>query len=483
MGSKKIKHPLRVLMSIAKEVSLLHDARGRPFASMQVDGHREVWPLMSKTTKNRFKKMYVGRTQQLPPAAVFSDFLNLLDYKAINETPEKPLWTRVGYVDDAVYIDLCNDNWEVVKITKNGWRIFKKPKAYFYRSNAQQPLPIPKRAKRKKTLRKFMSLLNMNPDDRILVISWLLGSFNVEGPFPLLVLQGEPGSGKTTIARMIQSLVDPSSIDGGDIPRRAEDLMIAAEHSWVLAFDNVSFINDRQSNDFCRLSTGGGGTRRKLYEDSEQVLFTAKRPVIMNGINNIIYKEDLADRAIVVETIPFTKRLSLKALNNEFQSLRPYLFGLICDGISSALANRDKIELPEYPRMADFAIWVCAAEKAVFGKEDNFMKAYNRNRRDQSNMRHEADPVIRSIKEFMKDRNKWKGTSENLLNLLAQALPGGDEGEKIMGGRQWPGASNKLSSRLRLIAPALRQVGFDIQFARTSNARLIILTKVNKVDN
>jgi len=329
-----------------------------------------------------------------------------------------------------------------------------------------------------------MSLLNIRPDDRILIMSWLLGAFNVEGPFPLLVLQGEPGSGKTTIARMIQSLVDPSSIDGGDIPRRAEDLMIAAEHSWVLAFDNVSFITDWQSNALCRLSTGGGGTRRKLYEDSEQVLFTAKRPMIMNGINNVIYKEDLADRAIVVETIPFTKRLSLKALNNEFQSLRPYLFGLICDGISSALANRGKIELPEYPRMADFAICVCAAEKAVFGKEDHFMKAYNRNRRDQSNMRHEADPVIRSIKEFMKDRNKWKGTSENLLNHLAQALPGGDKGEKILGSRQWPGASNKLSSRLRLIAPSLRQVGFDIQFDRTSKARLITITnRKQKEDN
>jgi hypothetical protein len=45
-------------------------------------------------------------------------------------------------------------------------------------------------------------------------------------------------------------------------------------------------------------ATGGGFAVRQLYTDQDEVLFDAQRPVILNGIEDVVDRPDLADRAI-----------------------------------------------------------------------------------------------------------------------------------------------------------------------------------------
>lgn len=60
------------------------------------------------------------------------------------------------------------------------------------------------------------------------------------------------------------------------------------------------------SDTLCRLATGGGFAVRRLYSDMDEVLFDAARPVILNGIEDIVTRPDLADRAVflTLEPIP-----------------------------------------------------------------------------------------------------------------------------------------------------------------------------------
>jgi hypothetical protein len=76
--------------------------------------------------------------------------------------------------------------------------------------------------------------------------------------------------------------------------------MIAAKNSHLLAFDNLSGLTAWLSDALCRLATGGSFAVRQLYTDDEEVLFEATRPILMNGIEDVISRPDLADRAIVV---------------------------------------------------------------------------------------------------------------------------------------------------------------------------------------
>src|SRR4051794_41929911 len=54
----------------------------------------------------------------------------------------------------------------------------------------------------------------------------------------------------------------------------------------------------------CRLASGGSFAVRQLYTDDEEVLFKAARPTLLNGIEDVIGRPDLADRAIFLTLGP-----------------------------------------------------------------------------------------------------------------------------------------------------------------------------------
>jgi len=74
--------------------------------------------------------------------------------------------------------------------------------------------------------------------------------------------------------------------------------MIAATNGHLLAFDNLSSLPGWLSDALCRLASGGSFALRQLYTDADEVLFQAARPTILNGIEDVITRQDLADRAI-----------------------------------------------------------------------------------------------------------------------------------------------------------------------------------------
>jgi hypothetical protein len=150
-------------------------------------------------------------------------------------------------------------------------------------------------------LRRFVNV--RSEEDWKLLVAWLIQAFRPTGPYPILILQGEQGSAKTTTARILRAITDPSSTPVRTVPRGEHDLMIAANNSWVVTIDNLSGLQPWLSDALCRLSTGGGFGTRTLYENDEETLFDAMRPIILNGITDIATRPDLLDRAIIL-TLP-----------------------------------------------------------------------------------------------------------------------------------------------------------------------------------
>ena len=79
--------------------------------------------------------------------------------------------------------------------------------------------------------------------------------------------------------------------------------MSGSSSSWpanghVLAFDNLSGLPSWLSDSLCRLTSGGAFSTRRLFTDQDEILFAAARPVILNGIEDVITRPDLADRAL-----------------------------------------------------------------------------------------------------------------------------------------------------------------------------------------
>src|SRR5207237_9841315 len=137
--------------------------------------------------------------------------------------------------------------------------------------------------------------------------------------------QGGQGSAKSTLSRVVRALVDPSVAPLRAAPKEERDLLIAATNGWVLAYDNASRLPDWFSDALCRIATGGGFSTRELYTDREEIIFDAQRPIILNGIGDLVVRHDLRDRAIILHLppVPDDKRRDEATFWRDFDATVP----------------------------------------------------------------------------------------------------------------------------------------------------------------
>ncbi len=223
-------------------------------------------------------------TNRSDTALALQSALNVIEAKAHFDGPEQPVFIRVGGLDGRLYLDLGDEAWRAVEIDTTDWRVIDKPPVRFRRAAGMQPLAVPAPGGSIEALRAFLNV--QSDQDFVLVVAWALTVLRNKGPYPALVLSGEQGSAKSTFSAILRSLLDPNTAPLRALPREDRDLFIAASNGHVLAFNNVSGLPAWISDTLCRLTTGGGFAVRQLYNDQDEVLFDAARPVILNGIED-----------------------------------------------------------------------------------------------------------------------------------------------------------------------------------------------------
>ena len=333
-------------------------------------------------------------------------------------------------------------------------------------------LPAPVPGGRIDDLRAFLNV--RDEADFVLLVSWLLACLRRRGPFPALSVNGEQGSAKSTLQRLLRNLVDPNTAPLRSEPKEVRDLVISASNSWVQAFDNLSRIPPWLSDALCRLSTGGGFATRELYSDRAETIFDAQRPVAINGITDLATRSDLLDRSlnITLSAITEDQRKDERTLERAFTAARPGILGALLDAVSAGLANEANVRLDRLPRMADFALWVTACEPALGWTPGTFIAAYASNRSSANDAAIEACIIGPVLQTFMAQRDTWQGTSTELLAELEKTAD-----DRTCHRKEWPGSSRKLSGDLRRIAPNLRAAGIDATFSK-SKKRLIHLGRI-----
>ena len=160
-------------------------------------------------------------------------------------------------------------------------------------------------------------------------------------------------------------------------PKDERDFLVSCINSRCVALDNLSGIPVWLSDSLCRVLTGGAHSARELYSDTGEVLIDVLRPVILNGIDDITTRPDLAERSILLalQPIPDKQRKEESHLWEEFEKVWPEIFGAILTGLATALKNIDKVKINKLPRMADVVKWAVAGESA-FNLETDFLTSY-----------------------------------------------------------------------------------------------------------
>lgn len=482
-GSKKAAEGEKVTVSqalvrLASGAELFHNGDD-VLATVDCGTHRETHLIRRKGFKRWLQHRYWKTTGRTASSQAVQDAVETVAASALYEGVESAVAVRVGEHGGAVYVDLCDDRWRAVRVTAEGWEVVSNPPVKFVRRDGMRALPMPERGGSLSDLR---GLVNASDDKTfVLAVSWLVGSLCPRGPYPILSVNGEQGSAKTTTCRVLRALVDPNDGDLSEPPKDRHDLMIAATNAWVVGFDNLSSVSGDLSDSLCRIATGAAMRTRELYSNDGERIFKVSRPVILNGIGELSSRPDLVERSVMLNLphIPASGRQTEADVWRRFGELHPRLLGALLDAVSVALRNHAVVATPDggWPRMADFSRWVVAAEPGLPWTAGRFLNCYRSNQDEGSAAAVENSaigPAVLTLVE--RSQGRWEGGIGELHGVLH-----GGSNDLLRSRHDWPKTPAGLSSMLKRVAPGLRKIGVEVTFlTRSKSGQRIVLSRVGE---
>ena len=277
---------------------LFHDAAKEPYAEIEIDGVLIVVPINSSQFDEHLAYIYFMVTNKGANSAAIKDAKSTLCSIAKFKGKQEDVHIRVVKRDDTVFIDTCCKQRGIIKVDAFGYGYSCDSDVKFVQKPGMTELPEISPNGDISLLRKYVNISDYN---LALLYGWLFCVAAGVKPFPILILQGEQGTGKSTISRVLRELTDPSSAPLRSPPANKTDLAVSAINSYLVVIDNLSGLQAEVADGLCRFSTGGAFDARKKYTDGEQFLVSIQRPVIINGISDIATRADLAERSIIIE--------------------------------------------------------------------------------------------------------------------------------------------------------------------------------------
>ena len=498
-GKQKL-HDSDIVNAITEFAILFRDQNNDPFIAPNGDGtkiyriggrNRDFRAWLGSFIRNRFHVVFpIGRIDNIAQSLESI----ALDTECSNQYPLelRTVWRdKNDSTNPELYYDLGES---AVRITPKDWFIVARPGIMFRRFSQQLPQVIPEKGGNIFELAKYVNLSDRN--DILLFLVFAVSAFIPGYPRPLCLLYGTQGAGKSTPGRLLKRLIDPTTVEGTVLPTSHDDFVRTANHHALLVFDNLSSIKPNISDALARISTGDTFAKRALYTDDDDVVYRLQRPVMLNGINQVITQSDLLDRSILLEMhrINKTKMRTEKDFWADFDEQKPLILGAIFDTISKAMAKFPDVHLKELPRMADFAKWGYAIADSIDGfTGEDFLSAYVGNIEKQHEQAIESSAVGTAVYLFMTHdevvKGVWTGTATQLMrqiedtgiiiNIDEEPSELTKELNMITNGSLWPKDASWFMRRLNYVLPDLESQGIQINSYTQNNQRIVELKNLN----
>lgn len=421
---------------------------------------------MPGSLRNALAADYFDAEGKTATQAALTDALNVLQGRAERLTPE-PVHLRTARHGESIWLDVGDAEGTALEVTPAGWRFATADDGIpvlFRRTELTAPLPLPRMGG---TLDQLFGLLNIAPEDRTTLTAWLIAAYVPDIPHPILTLAGEQGTGKSSTAKLLAQLVDPSPVPLRKPPRDPDSFVTQLAGSWLAPLDNLSQVPDWLSDALCRAVTGDGDVRRKLYTDNALGVYAFQRCIILTGIDFAGLRGDLTERMLMVNLhrIDPTRRREDRALAADWESVRRDVLGALLTLLTKTLRALPAVKLDRAPRMADFARIVAALDD-INGTEG--LARYSAQSAEIAADTLTAHPFIARLSALPLD---FLGTAAELLALVTPVEP------EWRAPRGWPKNARAVTTALKRHAPALRSQGWQVDDAgedRTHSRRWMI---------
>jgi putative DNA primase/helicase len=456
------------------------------YLTLQEEGHVRTYAVGSKAFKHAVISKAMWAMQKPPTGGEQWAAVKLTIEAMARDNGTKPTPSiRVAGDSKVIYIDLGGDDWTRVKITAGGWTIEPHPAdgPYFYRPPRMAALPTPEHGGAGHLDKLWRYLNATSESERMLLPAWIVNALWPRGPYPLLVDNGEHGSTKSTRCNVVKALTDPSipSEDipavtvGRRLPREERSAVATARNARVISFDNVSYLPDWLPDFLCCLATGVEMGSRGLYTDFDEEVFATTRPVIINGIPDVIGQSDLADRTVRTRSTKAENPMSEEVFWDQFRQDWPGLLGVVFDLVSAVLQHWDEVgEVTEDVRMRNFARIGKALGVELGWEPGKFVKVYADNCAEAAAEVLQSNVIYAPLIALLDARGgEWSGTMALLLTDLSPYAEGATQGAN------WPtGKPKALGNTLTRMAPALLAEDITVESGKSNGALIRTIRRI-----
>lgn len=383
---------------------------------------------------------------------------------------------RFARVGGKRYVFLADPDRNILEIDADGWRINNDAPVHF-RKGVGLPMSIPEDG----DLSDLIEFLNVDGDSMVFLLAWMVTAIiNPGKQCPIAILDGSAGSAKSSTLTTLIEMLDPKVGAQAGEPSGEDDLVVSAYQSAVMSFDNVDTLA-RLSDALCRLSTGGGLSKRKLYSDGDVFAVDAMRPLLIAGLDPTFYKQDLIERII---RITLTRPAHYMD-EEEFAAYRkenmPRWRGALYSLVAAVLRDVHTVKQTS-SRFGVFArVGECVAR--LLGREEGwFTEQYAKVRLEMALEAGTADSVYLFLADFLMgiDKgvgSKWVCTSTELFIQMKDAFA---DLSQLVAVKDFPGNARAISPRI-VQASGLIEKAHGWRVTRGPR-REFIFEKVNDVE-
>ena len=334
---------------------LFCDPTGEAYASFvaahATGEHRETHRLRSKSFNLWLRLLFYAERNGAPSSEAMTSAVRTLMAKAHFDGDRRDVYLRTASTDGKIYLDMCDPQWRAIEIDAEGFRIVDEPPVHFRREAGMLALPAPPAPSKidpKRGIERLRDVLRLRDKrDFVVIAAWLLAALAGRSPYAVMIFLGEPGATKTSAAYAVRSIIDPNSSPLRAKPKDPHDVFVAATHSLVVGYNNLSSVPDWLSDTICVVSEGSGESRRELFTDADESLIIACAPFLLTGIENVVKRGDLAQRTLYVHlaSVPDGKRMTEQTFKARFRGAHADLLGALCAAASVGLRNEKSLKL------------------------------------------------------------------------------------------------------------------------------------------
>ncbi len=453
-------------------ITLWHTDCDVPYADILDDTIRRTLPIRESSFKNYLKHRYFNLTHKSPTNEALSQAIGTIESYALFDRDTHPIYLRVAEHNGKIYYDLGDDTWQAVEIDPDGWRLVSNPPVRFRRTKSLLALPTPITGGSLSQLREF---INLSDEHWAIVLAFIVNALRPCVNYPVLILHGEAGTGKSTLSTLLKRLIDPSK--PMLVPNIADlrNLSIYAANRHLLVYDNLSGISNDQSDALCRIATGGGFVHRKLMTDTEEIILDFVRPQILNGIDTIATRGDLLDRAYLVQLHKPDQLVDSSDYWAKFDQVYPQLLGALFTALSQALVVLPSVKVTNLPRMAEYVRLGVALEETLGLPNGEFLTIHGKIKQNSSHAAIDASPIALAILQLMDRYDTWEGYVSELYTELNNLV----KDDALKRSKAWFTDVPRLGKSISRIAPDLRTLGLDISTERRNKGNWLVIKRLD----